>query len=56
MSYWEQFVELVDNQKRNIYSDRFFTKLYFNDFLKLSKKTIANEVLHYSNVLKGWRY
>ena len=56
MSYWEQFVELVDKQKRNIYSDRFFTKLYFNDFLKLSKKTIANEVLHYSNVLKGWRY
>ena len=55
IEYFEEFKVLVDNQKRKIYSDRFFTKLYFDGWLKLHNKSIVNEIPHYSNVFGGFR-
>ena len=40
---------------RLIYSDRFFTKLVDNNWLKLHNKSIAREIPHFSNVLGRWR-
>tara|TARA_R110000824_G_scaffold220305_9_gene407445 strand:+ start:910 stop:1485 length:576 start_codon:yes stop_codon:yes gene_type:complete len=48
--------KLFDEQKRLVYSDRFFSKLYFSGFLKLADKSIAGELVHYSNVKGGIRY
>ena len=55
IEYFEEFKVLVEKQERNIFSDRFFTKLYFDGWLKLHHKSIANEIPHYSNVLGGFR-
>lgn len=55
IKFYPEFRELVLNQKRKIYSDRFFTRLYFDNWLKLSDKSVAHEMPHYSNVLEGWR-
>ena len=35
---------LVEKQDRNIFSDRFFTKLYFDGWLKLHNKSIVLEI------------
>ena len=43
------------NQKRNIYSDRFFTRLHMEGFLKLRNKSATNEISHDSAVLGGVR-
>jgi len=51
IKFYPEFRELVLNQKRKIYSDRFFTRLYFNNWLKLNDKSIAEEIPHHSNVL-----
>tara|TARA_R110002110_G_scaffold405838_1_gene625249 strand:- start:32 stop:607 length:576 start_codon:yes stop_codon:yes gene_type:complete len=48
--------EHFDKQTRLVYSDRFFSKLYFNGFLKLAPKSVAGELVHYSNVKGGIRY
>jgi len=53
--YYNQFKQELNNQSRLIYSDRFFTKLYNKGFLKLSNKSYANEIEHYSNVLMNIR-
>ncbi len=42
-------------QKRLIYSDRFFTKLFKKGFLKLKEESIATEIVHYSNVINAVR-
>jgi len=42
-------------QKQLIYSDRFFTKLYNIEWLKLKKKSVATEIEHYSNVKQNIR-
>ena len=55
INYLNEFNSLLEKQKRLVYSDRFFSKLYFNDFLKLKEKSVATEIVHYSNVKKGIR-
>ena len=47
----EYFIE----QKRLVFSDRFFSKLYFNGFIKLKEKSVADEIEHYSEVHKAIR-
>lgn len=47
--------ELFKKQKRLVYSDRFFTKLYMSGFLDLYETSKATEIEHYSNVLGGIR-
>lgn len=42
-------------QKRLVYSDRFFTKLYYDGFIDLLDTPKTTEIEHYSNVLKGIR-
>ena len=51
------FEELKEHMKitRLIYSDRFFTKLVDNNWLKLHHKSVAHEISHHSNVLGRWR-
>ena len=51
------FHELKEHMKitRLIYSDRFFTKLVENNWLKLHHKSVAHEISHHSNVLGRWR-
>ena len=41
----------LDNQKRLVYSDRFFSKLVAEGWLKISNKTYADEICHFSNVI-----
>lgn len=56
MTHWEEFkFRILHRQKQLCFSDRFFTKLYFNNYLKLKEKSVAEEIPHYSNILKGWR-
>ena len=55
-THFKEFKNYIDNQKRLLYSDRFFTKLYFNDWLNLHNKSVASEIVHYSNVLNAVRY
>lgn len=50
IQYLDKLKKYFDNQKRLVYSDRFFTKLYFDGFIKLKNKSIAYEIEHYSNV------
>ena len=50
IQYLDKLKKYFDNQKRLVYSDRFFTKLYFDGFIKLNNKSIAYEIEHYSNV------
>ena len=54
-THYEEFKEKVMNQKRNIYSDRFFTRLHFEGFLKLRNKSATNEISHQSAVLRAVR-
>lgn len=42
-------------QKRLVYSDRFFTNLYYDGFIDLLDTPKTTEIEHYSNVLKGIR-
>ena len=55
VEYLQDFCSHLEKQKRLVYSDRFFSKLYFNNFLKLKEESIACEIVHYSNVKKGIR-
>ena len=55
INYLNEFKSLLEKQKRLVYSDRFFSKLYFNDFLKLKEKSVAQEIVHYSKVKGGIR-
>lgn len=55
IKFFNEFKDLIDKQERKIFSDRFFTKLYFDGWLKLYHKTIASEIPHYSNVIGGFR-
>jgi hypothetical protein len=55
IQYLDKLKEYFDNQKRLVYSDRFFTKLYFDGFIKLKNKSIADEIEHYSSVKKNIR-
>ena len=48
--------DYFDKQKRMIYSDRFFSILYSYGFLKLAEKSVAGELVHYSNVKGGIRF
>ena len=54
-----KYIDTLDNyfqkQTRLVYSDRFFTKLYDSGFIKLRKKSIADEIEHYSSVIKNVR-
>ena len=43
------------NQKRLVYSDRFFTKLYYDGFIKLLPQSLTTEIEHYSNVINAIR-
>jgi hypothetical protein len=49
--YILEFNKLLQNQKRLIYSDRFFTKLVKTNWLKIVDKSKGNELEHYSNVI-----
>lgn len=52
----EKLNEYFIKQKRLVYSDRFFSKLYFDKgFIKLNPKSVADEVEHYSEVHKSIR-
>ena len=46
-----QLNDYFQKQKRLIYSDRFFSKLVFNNWLKLEEKSYGDEYEHYSNVI-----
>ena len=48
--------DYFDRQTRLVYSDRFFSKLYFNGFIKLAEKSVAGELVHYSKVKGDIRY
>jgi len=48
--YFTEFKILISNQK-NVYSDRFFTKLVKSNWLKLRDTSVATEIPHTSNVL-----
>ena len=56
IEYFEEFKDLLNKQTRNIFSDRFFTNLVNIGWLKLHNESIANEIPHYSNVLKSFRW
>lgn len=43
------------NQKKYVYSDRFFTKLVECGWLKLNNKSVADEIEHYSNIINKIR-
>ena len=47
--------EYFQNKKILVYSDRFFTNLVEDGFIKLRKKSIADEIEHYSSVIKNVR-
>jgi hypothetical protein len=47
--------DIFQQQTQLVYSDRFFTKLYYNGFIELLQEPMANEIEHYSNVHKGIR-
>ena len=55
IKYLDPLKYYFDTQKRLLYSDRFFTKLYFDGFIKLKNKSIADEIEHYSSVKKNIR-
>jgi len=55
VNYFYQLKEHFNNQKTLVYSDRFFSKLYFSGFLDLLPKSEASEIPHYSNVLGNIR-
>tara|TARA_R110000765_G_scaffold245757_1_gene347872 strand:- start:3453 stop:3974 length:522 start_codon:yes stop_codon:yes gene_type:complete len=55
ITHFQEFKELLNNQKQLIYSDRFFTKLYQSKWLDLFHKSLATEIPHYSNVLGNFR-
>lgn len=54
-THYKEFREKVMKQTRNIYSDRFFTRLQHEGFLKIRDKTCCNEIQHVSAVAKGVR-
>ena len=56
IQFFQEFKELLEKQKQLIYSDRFFTKLYFSNWLHLHPKSLAKEVPHFSNVINKIRY
>tara|TARA_Y100000004_G_C8870538_1_gene393098 strand:+ start:489 stop:1010 length:522 start_codon:yes stop_codon:yes gene_type:complete len=43
------------NKKKRIYSDRFWSNLYFKGLIDLYPVSLADEITHYSNVAKGIR-
>lgn len=53
--YIERLNKLFQAQTKLIYSDRFFSKLYFDGFIKLLPHSLTSEIEHYSNVIKGVR-
>ena len=55
ITYLLEFKMKLDKQKRLVYSDRFFTKLVEEGWLKITNKTYAGEIVHYSNVLGAIR-
>ncbi len=50
IKYFTEFKILISNQK-NVYSDRFFTKLVKSNWLSLRDESVATEIPHTSNVL-----
>lgn len=54
-SHFSELEKHFLNQKKLIFSDRFFTKLVDKNFIKLKDKSIATEIEHYSMVFKGIR-
>jgi len=55
ITYLLEFKQKIMAEKRLIYSDRFFTKLVKSDWLDITNKSYANEIEHYSNILKNIR-
>ena len=53
--YIEPLNKLFQAQTKLIYSDRFFSKLYFDGFIQLHPQSLTSEIEHYSNVIKGVR-
>tara|TARA_R100001224_G_C3954029_1_gene126752 strand:- start:4 stop:522 length:519 start_codon:yes stop_codon:yes gene_type:complete len=43
------------DKRARLYSDRYWSKLYFKGLVDLHTESIANEITHYSNVKKGIR-
>ena len=56
IEYFDELELYIKEQKRLVYSDRFFSKLYFEGFLKLNDKSIAGELVHHSNIINDIRY
>lgn len=54
-NYFEEFKLLIITEPKLIFSDRFFSKLVFNNWLKVNEKSVAGEIEHYSNVYKKFR-
>jgi len=55
IEYLDELIEYFKNQKKLLYSDRFFTKLYDCGWLDIIDISVANEIEHYSNVYGGIR-
>tara|TARA_R110002153_G_scaffold273354_2_gene444070 strand:+ start:536 stop:1090 length:555 start_codon:yes stop_codon:yes gene_type:complete len=52
--FFEEFKLEFTEQKRLIFSDRFFTKLVKKNWLVLSDKSVVEEIPHHSNILNKW--
>ena len=50
-TYYKEFKSKLEEEKRLIFSDRFFSKLYFSGWLKLTPKSYATEIEHFSNII-----
>jgi hypothetical protein len=55
IKYLNELEAFFYNQTRLVFSDRFFTKLYFSGWLDLRDKSVADEIDHYSSVKKNIR-
>ncbi len=51
-NYFAEFKSLINDEPKLIFSDRFFSKLFFIEWLNVINKSIAGEIEHYSNVYK----
>ena len=55
IKYLEELEIHFTNQKRLLYSDRFFSKLYNKGFIKLHKGSVGTEIQHHSNIIQNKR-
>ena len=55
IQHYQEFKNRLNNQKRMVYSDRFFTKLVAEGFMDILDESLGYEIPHYSNVINDYR-